>query len=257
MVDDEAATVATDEGTVQADKANLQTAMLNVEYTQIRSPVDGKTGPINIMPGNIISVTGTTATVNPLVTISQVQPIKISFVLPQTDLPRILARQKSGGLAATVDLSDSGGTSFTVPVDFVSNNVNNLTGTIELRATYGNADSTLVPGQLVNVVVELSKIANATIVPHEALTAGPDGQYVFRIADGRAEQIPVNVLFDDSRNVAVQGDLKPGDAVVVDGQLEVVPGGRVEIVKGVQAQAGAARSQGGKPQSGRRGKRKS
>ena len=130
------ATVAADEGMVEADKANVQTAALNVEYTQIRSPVDGKTGPITVMPGNIISVTGTTATVNPLVTISQIQPIKISFVLPQTDLPRIQARQKTGGLTATIDQSDVGGSSFTVPVDFVSNAVNNATGTIELRATY-------------------------------------------------------------------------------------------------------------------------
>ena len=182
VVDDQTATVAADEGTVEADKANVQTAALNVEYTQIRSPVDGKTGPITVMPGNIISVTGTTATVNPLVTISQIQPIKISFVLPQTELPRIQARQKAGGLTATIDQSDVGGSSFTVPVDFVSNAVNNATGTIELRATYPNADAALVPGQLVNVVVELSDIPDATVVPHDALTAGPDGQYVYTVS---------------------------------------------------------------------------
>jgi multidrug efflux system membrane fusion protein len=215
--------------------------------------VDGKTGPITVMPGNIISVTGTTTTVNPLVTISQIQPIKISFFLPQTDLPRIEARQKTGGLNATVDLSDIGGTNFKVPVDFVSNAVNSATGTIELRATYPNADASLVPGQLVNVIVELASIKNATVVPHDALAAGPDGQYVYKIQDGRAQQIPVTVLFDDSKNVAVQGDVAPGDDVVVDGQLEVVPNGKVEIVKGAQA-GGGARQGGGK---GRRGTQKS
>ena len=250
IVDDEAATVAADEGTVEADKANLQTAELNVEYTQIRSPVDGKTGPINIMPGNIISVTGTTATVNPLVTISQIQPVKLSFVLPQTDLPRIQARQKTGALLATVDLSDSGGKSFTVPVDFLSNAVNNTTGTIELRATDANTDAGLVPGQLVNILVELSDIPGATIVPHEALTAGPSGQYVYAIESGKARQVAVNVLFDDSRNVAVQGDLKPGDEVVVDGQLEVVPGGAVQIVR--DGQAAAPQNSGPKSRSGKR-----
>jgi multidrug efflux system membrane fusion protein len=254
VVDDEAATVAADAGIVEADKANVQTAALNVEYTQIRSPVDGKTGPITVMPGNIISVTGTTTTVNPLVTISQIQPIKISFFLPQTDLPRIEARQKTGGLNATVDMSETGGTSFTVPVDFVSNAVNNATGTIELRATYPNADASLVPGQLVNVIVELANIKNATIVPHDALAAGPDGQYIYKIADGRAQQIPVTVLFDDAKNVAVQGDVAPGDDVVVDGQLEVVPNGKVDIVKGAQAGGGGARQGGGK---GRRGAQKS
>jgi membrane fusion protein, multidrug efflux system len=248
VVDDEAATVEADAGIVEADKANVQTAALNVEYTDIRSPVDGKTGPINIMPGNVISVTGTTATVNPLVTISEIHPIKISFFLPQTDLPRIQARQRSGGLVATIDQSDTGGTTFTVPVDFISNAVANTTGTIELRATYPNDDASLVPGQLVNVVVELANISGATVVPHDALAAGPDGQYVYRVADGKAEQIPVTVLFDDSKNVAVQSELVPGDSVVTDGQLQVVPGGTVEVVKG--AQAGPA------DQAGNRGNRK-
>lgn len=250
VVDDESATVAADQGIVEADKSNLETAQLNVEYTQIRSPVDGKTGPINIMPGNVISVTGTTATVNPLVTISQIRPIKISFFLPQTDLPRIEKRQKAGGLTATVDMSDVGGQGFTVPVNFVSNAVNNSTGTIELRASYDNDDASLVPGQLVNVVVELNDIPNAIVVPHDALASGPDGQYVYKIKDGRAVQVPVTVEFDDSRNVAVDGNLNVGDQVVVDGQLEVVPGGAVEIVKGAQAAPGGGGGQNG---GGRRG----
>ena len=253
VLDDETATVATDEGIVQADTANVEMAQINLDYTQIRAPVDGKTGPIMIQPGNVISVTGTTTNVVPLVTINQIQPIKISFFLPQSDLPRILARQKSGGLNATIDQTDVGGSSFTVPVDFVSNSVNNLTGTIELRATYPNADSTLVPGQQVTVVVELSNLHHATIVPHDALTAGPDGQYVFRITDGRAEQVSVKVLFDDSKDVAVDSDLKVGDRVVVDGQMQVAPGGAVTVIKGLQAssspEAGGKKHKrgGGKP----------
>jgi len=254
VVDDEAATMAADAGIVEADKANVQTAELNVEYTQIRSPVDGKTGPINIMPGNVISVTGTTATVNPLVTISEIHPIKISFFLPQTDLPRIQARQRAGGLVATIDQTDVGGSTFTVPVDFISNSVTYTTGTIELRATYPNDDASLVPGQLVNVVVELANIASATVVPHDALAAGPDGQYVYRVVDGKAEQVPVTVLFDDSKNVAVQSELVPGDNVVTDGQLQVVPGGGVEVVKGAQAgpadQAGNRKNGGGRRRNG-------
>jgi membrane fusion protein, multidrug efflux system len=250
VLDDETATVATDEGIVQSDTANVDTAQINLDYTQIRSPVEGKTGPIMIQPGNVISVTGTTATSVPLVTINQIQPIKISFFLPQGDLPRILAREKSGGLNATIDQTDVGGTNFNVPVDFVSNSVNGLTGTIELRATYPNADSGLVPGQLVNVVVELSNIPHATIIPHDALTAGPEGQYVFRITDGRAEQVPIKVLFDDTKDVAVDSDLKAGDRVVVDGQLQVTPGGAVTVVKGLQAtandsQAGGEHKRGG------------
>ena len=235
VVDDELATAAADAGLVEADKANLQMAELNVEYAQIHAPVDGKTGPINIMPGNIISVTGTTTNVNPLVTISQVKPIKVSFFLPQTDLPRIEARQKAGGLSVTVDQSDVGGSTFTLPVDFVSNAVTGNTGTIELRATWPNDDDSLVPGQLVNVVVQLADLKDAITVPHAALAAGPDGQYVYRVAAGKAVQVPVTVLFDDSKTAAVQGALSAGDEVVTDGQLQVVPGGAVEVVKGAQA----------------------
>jgi multidrug efflux system membrane fusion protein len=247
VLDDETATVATDEGVVQADMANVETAQINLGYTQIRSPVDGKTGPIMIQPGNVISVTGTTSNVTPLVTINQIQPIKISFFLPQSDLPRILARQKNSALVATIDQSDSGGKTFSIPVGFVGNAVNSLTGTIELRATSDNADASLVPGQLVNVVVELSKISNALIIPHEALTAGPQGQYVYVVSGGRAQQVPVKVLFDDSKSVAVEGDLKPGQRVVTDGQLEIVAGSPVEIVRASQAQA--------TPGGGRRGRR--
>jgi multidrug efflux system membrane fusion protein len=227
-------------------KANAEAARLNLEFCEIRSPINGKTGPILLQPGNLVSVNGLTA---PLVTITQIQPIKISFFLPQTDLPRIEARQKAGGLIATVDQSDTGGSSFSVPVDFISNAVNATSGTIELRATYDNKDSALVPGQLVNVIVQLSDIPKATIVPHDALTAGPDSQFIYRVSGGRAEQIPVNVLFDDSKNVAVTGDVKPGDNVIVDGQLEVVPGGKVQVVQGAQA--------GQKPAGGKRRKKTS
>ena len=153
-------------------KANAEAARLNLEFTQIRSPVDGKTGPILLQPGNLVSVNGLTA---PLVTITQIQPIKVSFALPQSDLPRIQARSQHGGLTVKVNLHDVGGDDLTAPVDFVSNTVNATSGTIELRSTFPNGDLALVPGQLVDVVVELSDIPNATVVPREAVNTGPDG----------------------------------------------------------------------------------
>lgn len=238
QVDDQAALVATDEGVVQSDKGNVANAEINLGYTRITSPIDGQTGPILIQPGNYVSSTGlsssTTSTgtisaTTPLVTINQLSPTKISFFLPQSDLPRIKERQKTKGLVATIDLNDAGGNTLTVPVYFVGNAVNNLTGTIELRALYDNSDRALVPGQLVDVSVELNKIPHATIVPHDALNEGTDNQYVYAVSGGKAELREVKVLFDDGKNVAVQGNLKPGDQVVIEGQLQVVPGGPVEI----------------------------
>ena len=127
-------------------------------YCQIRSPVDGKTGPILMQPGNL--VIGQRPAPRRW-SHHQIQPIKVSFFLPQTDLPRIQARQKAGGLIATVDRSDAGGNSFSAPVDFVSNAVNATSGTIELRATFANTDAALVPGQLVNVIVRTERYSQA------------------------------------------------------------------------------------------------
>jgi len=214
--------------TVAADEAAVNIAQLNLGYTQIRSPVDGKTGPLLIQPGNMVVAAGSPP---PLVTIAQIQPIKISFSLPQADLQLILVRQKTKGLRATVDANDAGGKPLSAAVDFTSNTVNNQSGTIELRATFDNKDFSFLPGQLVNVTVELDAIPNALVVPRDAINEGPNGSYVYVVADGKAVQHNVKVLFDDSKNVAIEGDVKPGDQVIVEGQLRVEPNGAVNVLR--------------------------
>ena len=115
------------------------------------------------------------------------------------------------------------------PVDFISNAVTNTTGTIELRANYANADLSLVPGQLVDVTVALANIPHATTVPREAVNTGPDGQFVYAVKNGTAQQGMVKVLFDDGTDDAISGGLKPGEQVIIDGQLRVIPGAKVTI----------------------------
>jgi len=231
-------------------KANAEAARLNLEFTKIHSPIDGKTGPILLQPGNLVSVNGTTT---PLVTIAQIQPIKVSFALPQADLPRIQARAHKGGLVAQVNLHDAGGdANLSAPVDFISNTVNATSGTIELRSTFANTDSALVPGQLVDVTVELSVIPNALVVPREAVNTGQDGQYVYVVTPEQVAEIrPVKLLFDDSVNDAVEGNLHDGDMVIIDGQLRVIPDGKVAVSKARAGGAGAPA--GGKRRNGRRG----
>ena len=230
-------------------KANAEAARLNLQFTQIRSPIDGKTGPILLQPGNLVSVNGLTA---PLVTITQIHPIKVSFNLPQADLPRIQVRAKQpGGLTAQVKLHDAGGEDVSAPVNFISNMVNATSGTIELRATFPNIDSALVPGQLVDVVVELATLPNAIVVPREAVNTGATGTYVYVVTPERVATIrSVKVAFDDGINDAVTGDLHDGDQVIVDGQLRVIPGGKVYV--GGQGN-GQGRSGGG-PAGNRSGK---
>jgi len=210
-------------------KASAESARLNLEFTQIHAPITGKTGPILIQPGNMVAAATASTNATPLVQINEIQPVKVSFFLPQSDLPRIQARQRANGLVATIHLEGSGGKTLSAPVDFVGNMVTGSTGTIELRATFPNSDMSLVPGQLVDVVVELNAIANALIVPHDAVNEGPNGSYVYAVADGRAMLKPVKVLFDNSKTAAVTGELTVGEQVVIDGQLRVMPGAAVTV----------------------------
>ena len=211
--------------TVAVDSAALDIATLNLGYTQIRSPIDGKTGPLLVQPGNMINST----TNMTLVTIAQLQPIKLSFQLPQSDYPRIQARQKTHALIATIDWRNSQGHALSAPVDFTSNVVNNQSGTVELRANFANTDLSLLPGQTVNVTVEINIIPNALVVPHNAINDGPAGPYVYVVTRDRAEPRNVDILFDNSNDAAIKGDVKPGDQVIIEGQLRVVPDGPVKV----------------------------
>lgn len=231
-------------------KAAVESARLNVEFTTIRAPVNGKTGAILIQPGNMISAATASTNATPLVTINEIQPVKISLSLPQSDLPRIQAQQAKGGLNLTVALHDAGGDhDIQVPVNFIGNAVTSNTGTIELRASYPNTDMALVPGQLVDVTVALAEIPDATLVPREAVNTGPDGQFVYAVKNGTAQQVPVKVLFDDGVNDAVSGSLAKGDQVITEGQLRVIPGGKVNI-SGMKKHAAPA--DGAQKTSGRR-----
>jgi len=222
--------------TVALDKAAVNFARLNLEYTQIRSPIDGKTGALLVQPGNMISGTPSAA----LVTINKLRPIKLAFDLPQSDYWRIRGRGGADPLLATVDRSAAQGGPLSAPIYFTSNTVDSQSGTIELRATFANTDLSLLPGQTVNVTVKLSDISNALILPRNALNYGPNGPYVFVVVDGRAVMRPVALRFDDGTNVAVAGALKPDDSVIVEGQLSVVPGERVKVFPLVHMQMSPA-----------------
>ena len=212
--------------TVAADRANVETARLNVMYAQIRSPLDGKTGPMLIQPGNVVPANGT----NPLVVITQIQPVKVSFFLPQADLPRIQGQMQAHQLFATLQVHDAANTQLTAPVDFIGNAVDNTTGTVELRATFNNQDYRLVPGQLLDVAVSLGRLPHAVVVPREAVNEGPGNRYVYVVTpQNRAKMTPVTVLYDDGTMDAVSGDVRSGDRVITDGQLRVVPDKTVAV----------------------------
>jgi multidrug efflux system membrane fusion protein len=224
---------------VAADQAAIDIAQLNLEYTRIRAPIDGKTGPMLVQPGNLVANNSTAA----LVTINQIQPIKISLALPQSDLPRIQARVAEGGLMMHIDQREEGGRQYSAQVDFISNHVDDASGTIELRSTFQNSDATLVPGQIVSVSVELGGIAGATVIPREGVNSGPEGQYAYVVtADNKADQRLIKVLYDDGTSASIDGNVQPGDRVIVDGQLRVVPGVGVYVDAPKRGQESAATS---------------
>lgn len=223
------AKVKSDEGVVVTDKAAVDAARINLAFTRITSPVDGKTGPIFIQPGNVIPAVS--ATSQPLVTITQIQPIKVSFQLPQNGMAQIQNQYNQHRLMAVVPIAGAPGGSEKAPVDFVSNMVSANTGTIELRADFPNTDMRLVPGQTVTVSATINQIAGATVVPRDAVNLGPDNAFVLVVKDGKAYSRTVTVLNDDGVNDAIKGDVKPGDKVVTDGQLRVTSGQAVRITR--------------------------
>ena len=225
-VDDQAATVAQDEGVVQADQAAVDTARINLGYTRIVSPIDGKTGPLMIQPGNVITAAGST----PLVNITQIQPIKMSFFLPQSQLTQIQNQMSKGGLSAVVPMPGAQANMEKAKVDFISNAVGANTGTIELRATFLNADQRLVPGQNVDVGITIKDLPGAVVVPRDAVNLGPDTAYVYVVdQDKIVSSKTVKIMNDDGARDAIEGGVKPGDRVVVEGQLRIVPGSKVQI----------------------------
>ncbi len=212
-------------GTVDADRAALAIARLNLDYAAIRSPITGRTGPILIQPGNLVKANDT----NPLVVVTQIEPIKVSFFLPQSDLPRIEQQMARHRLVA--EISPHGSTRVqSAPVDFIGNQVNSQTGTIELRATFANRDAALVPGELVDVEVVLRQLKNATVVPSSALNIGPNGHYIYVLDRERiARKIAVRLRYDNGALAAVRGELAPGMMVITVGQLRVVPNQKVAV----------------------------
>jgi multidrug efflux system membrane fusion protein len=228
-------------------KAAVDTARLNLEYTRITAPVNGKTGAILVQPGNLVTPSASVGA-SALVNIVEIQPIKVSFSLPQADLPRIQARARMpGGLTAQVQLHDAGGQDRTAPVDFVNNAVAGTSGTIELRANFPNQDLSLVPGQLVDVVVELANLPNALVVPRDALNSGPDGQFIYVVtAEMTAQSHPAKLLFDDGTFAAISSDIQPGDRVITQGQLRVLPGGKVSISRESSGAGRAGGKRGGR-----------
>jgi multidrug efflux system membrane fusion protein len=225
-LDQAKSTAAALEATVAADLAAVETAKLQLQYTTIHSPIDGRTGALLVHRGNVVKAKSTE-----LVTINRLSPIYVSFSVPETDLPEI-DKERAGGRSLPVEAEIPGGKTPTATgvLTFVDNGVNPTTGTIQLKGTFANHDERLWPGQFVNVVLQLATEPHALVVPSAAVETGPDGQYVFVVGDDDTVAMqPIELQRTLGERSVVTGKLEAGERVVTDGQLRLVPGSTVEI----------------------------
>ncbi|HJZ92264.1 MAG TPA: efflux RND transporter periplasmic adaptor subunit [Gemmataceae bacterium] len=220
--------VASAGGTVAADRAAVRTAELQLGFTTIVSPIDGRTGNLLVAAGNLVSANEVT----PLVVINQITPISVAFSVPEQNLAAIgeNLRKHGGKLPVAAALRD-GTPAVPGELTFVDNSVDPTTGMVQLKATFANQDRRLWPGQFVDVVLILADRPHSVTVPSTAVQDGQDGAYVFVVgADNKAEYRPVEVAFvaADGDAVVAEG-LAAGETVVTDGHLRVTPGGKVAI----------------------------
>jgi len=209
---------------IQSDEAAAETARLQLAYTTIRAPMDGRTGNLLVQGGNVLKANED----NPLVVIAQIRPIYVSFAVPQQHLAAIKKYRGDGTLKVEA-MPEVGQPPVAGAVTFMNNTVDPTTGTIQLKATFANSDNALWPGQYVDVAMTLTT-QQAVVVPTQAVQAGQQGPFVFVVKpDLTVESRSVKVGRRLARESVIEQGLKGGERVVTDGQLRLVPGARVEI----------------------------
>ena len=219
--------------TVSADKAAVENATVQLEYATIKAPISGRTGAVMVHEGNLVRANDTTA----LVTINQVMPISVSFAIPEARLSELKRYLTLGSLRVTATPPNDEGPAAVGRIAFVDNAVDENTGTIRIKGTFPNADRRLWPGQYVNVVVTLTTDPKAIVVPSVAVQSGQQGTYVFVVKeDQTVEMRPVTVNRVSLAETVIADGIQPGDTVVTDGHLRLVPGSRISV-KGESQQA--------------------
>jgi len=214
------------EATVNADKAVVENAHLQLKYCFIYSPLTGRTGSLMANQGNLIKASADTA----MVVINQIQPIYVTFSVPEQYLPEIKRYMSGGKIKVQAFITKGEDNPEEGLLTFVDNSVDPGTGTIKLKATFVNKSRRLWPGQFVDTVATLTTQPNAIVAPSSAVQTGQNGQYVFVIkADQTVESRTVAVGRTIANETVIDKGLQAGEKVVTDGQLRLVPGAKIQI----------------------------
>jgi multidrug efflux system membrane fusion protein len=249
---DEAA-IRSAEEVARADEAAVDNAKVLLGYTTIRAPMDGRTGSLGLNTGNVVR-----ANDSMLIVINQILPIYVSFTVPQQQLPAIKRYMAEGTLDVRV-LPSGDPKPVHGKVTFIDNTVDPTTGTIRLKATFGNEEKRLWPGQFVNVTLTLTTEPDAIVIPAQAVQSGQQSsQFVFVVKDdSTVENRRITVERTQGSETVVAKGLKRGERVVIDGQPRLTPGAKVEVrVPGAPGEGGRGEKSGGQGQGpGGAGKR--
>jgi multidrug efflux system membrane fusion protein len=229
VVEGDKAAIANAEAVVATDEGAYQNVQVQASYAEIYAPIDGRAGNILVTEGNVVQANST----NPLVTIAQINPIQVSFAIPEVNLPEIQKRMKNGKL--NVDITFTGNTQpISGTLTFINNSVDSTTGTIQLIGDFNNLGGQLFPGQFVNTTLTLNEEPNAIVVPAQAVQNGPNGQFVFVVNNEdpdnpSVKNVPVVANSTIDGLDVIQKGLKAGDRVVTDGQANLVDGSKIKV----------------------------
>jgi membrane fusion protein, multidrug efflux system len=210
---------------VDADQSAINNLNIQLSYTTVEAQIEGRTGNISQKAGNII-----TANTTDLATIYQVEPIYVTFAVPEARLADVKRYSENGKLLVTARAQDGTGDSEQGELTFIDNAVDTSTGTIKLKGTFQNKGHKLWPGQFVNVSLRLTMRNNAVVVPNQAVQTGQDGTYVYVVGEDRAVSVvPIKTGPRIDQDMVIDEGLKGGETVVTEGQLRLQPGSRVQI----------------------------
>lgn len=245
QAEDQVFVVEQDKGTVQLDQANVETAQLNLEFCHVAAPISGRVGALLVDLGNLVGPTasassstsstttsttsGQSATTSAMVSLAQMQPIYVSFNVPQNTLDEIQHNQAKAPLEVDV-YSQSGKLLEKGKLTLIDNQVNTSAGTVLLQATFANNDEILWPGEFVRAQLIVSTRQDAVTVPQQAVMAGPNGSYVYVInTDKTVHRVDVDVADRQGAIAVIANGLNGGENVVVDGQYRLDDGVKVDI----------------------------
>jgi len=230
--DQQKASVQQLQAAIKGDEAQINTARLNLGYTEIRAPIEGRLGARLVDAGNLVRASDAAG----LVTITQVKPIFVNFTVAQDNLDKIRGEQAKTPLVVRAFSGDNKTQLAEGKLTLIDNAIDQATGTIRLKATFANADERLWPGEFVNVRLILSTRPGVATVPAQTVQDGPTGQYAYVIkGDDTVERRPVEVATVQDGMAVIAKGLQPGERVVVEGQYRLTNGGRVKIAPATQA----------------------